>query len=60
MHRLDQSPSVEPDTPATTALELMSREHVNELPVVEHGHFEGIVVQSNILRRLQLQQALKA
>jgi Zn-dependent protease/predicted transcriptional regulator len=60
VHRLDQSPSVEPDTPATTALELMSREHVNELPVVEHGHFEGIVVQSNILRRLQLQQALKA
>jgi Zn-dependent protease len=57
---LDETPVVDPDTPATTALEVMSREHVSQLPVVDHGHIEGVVAQSNILRRLQLEPALKA
>jgi predicted transcriptional regulator len=57
---LEDSPVVEPDTPVTAALEVMNREHVSELPVVERGHFEGILAQANILRRLQLQNALRA
>jgi Zn-dependent protease/predicted transcriptional regulator len=57
---LNETPAVDLDTPATTALEVMNREHVTQLPVVDHGHLEGVVAQSNILRRLQLEPALKA
>lgn len=57
---IDETPMVELDTPATTALEVMSREHVSQLPVVDHGHIEGVVAQSHILRRLQFEPALKA
>jgi len=57
---LDETTAVEPDTPVTAALEVMSREHVTQLPVMDHGHLEGVLAQSHILRRLELQAALRA
>jgi len=56
---IDADHSVTPEMPASAALELMNRRHVTELPVLDHGHLEGVVAQMHILRRLRLQAALR-
>lgn len=54
MRPLSQVRSVPPDTPAVKALELMSRERVNELAVVSNGNLEGIFSRAQVLKFLQI------
>jgi len=49
---------VTPDTPAVQALELMTREDINQLPVVSHGHLEGVFSRGQVLRFLQTHSEL--
>jgi CBS domain-containing protein len=51
---------VSPDTPASEALEVMSREDVNHLPVVATGHVEGVVSRNEIVNLLQTRRTLRA
>lgn len=53
MRHLDQVRSVTPDTPAIQALEIMTREDINQLPVLSHGHLEGVFSRGHVLRFLQ-------
>ena len=54
MRPLDKMPKVPPDMPVMQALEMMAREHVNELAVVSSGKLEGIFSRKQIARFLQL------
>ncbi|HKN34132.1 MAG TPA: site-2 protease family protein [Terriglobales bacterium] len=49
---------VTPDTPALQALELMTREDINQLPVVSNGHLEGVFSRGQVLRFLQTHSEL--
>jgi Zn-dependent protease/CBS domain-containing protein len=60
MRPIDQLRTIAPDAPITTALEVMGREDVNQLPVTSNGHLEGIVSRGNILRLLQNRTELQA
>ena len=53
MRHLDQVRSVTPDTPAIQALEIMTREDINQLPVLSNGHLEGVFSRGHVLRFLQ-------
>jgi predicted transcriptional regulator len=53
MRPLKNLHTVGPGTAVTKALELMGREDLNQLPVVRHGHLEGMISRSHILRLLQ-------
>jgi CBS domain-containing protein len=50
--------TVSPETPAIEAVETMSREDINQLPVVSNGHIEGIFSRTHVLRLLQLHAEL--
>jgi Zn-dependent protease/CBS domain-containing protein len=58
MRPLSQLRTVSPDTPALDALELMTREDINQLPVVSDGHIDGIFSRAQVLRYLQLHSEL--
>ena len=45
--------SVAPNAPLQSALEAMSREDVNQLPVVSNGHLEGVLSRAEIISYLQ-------
>jgi Zn-dependent protease/CBS domain-containing protein len=53
MRPLDQLRTVTPDAPLAAAIEMMTREDLNQLPVVSDGRVEGILSRSKILRLLQ-------
>ena len=53
MRHLDQVRSVTPDTSAIQALEIMTREEINQLPVLSNGHLEGVFSRGHVLRFLQ-------
>jgi Zn-dependent protease/CBS domain-containing protein len=55
MRHLDQVRSVTPDTSAIQALEIMTREDINQLPVLSNGHLDGIFSRGHVLRFLQTQ-----
>jgi len=57
MRPLDKMPIVPPDMPVMQALDLMGREHVNELAVVSNGKLEGIFSRNQIARFLQINSA---
>jgi CBS domain-containing protein len=44
MQRLDQLRAIKPDTPVSESIEIMDRQDVNELPVVDNGRIEGSLV----------------
>ena len=46
--------AVPPDMPAVKALELMSRENVNQLPVIANGKLEGIFSRRQLFRFVQV------
>ena len=52
MRPVDAIHSLSPDVPALKALEMMAREDVNQLPVVEDGRLEGIVSRGNLLQMI--------
>jgi CBS domain-containing protein len=60
MRPLKDLRTVAPRTPVTKALEMMSREDLNQLPVVRNGHLEGLISRSHILRLLQTRAELRA
>jgi Zn-dependent protease/predicted transcriptional regulator len=60
MRAIDAIRSVKPDTPVLKAIEVMARENVNQLPVIENQHIEGMVSRANILHVLQSRSELKA
>ncbi len=53
MRPLGQLHTVAPDTPAIQALELMSREDINQLPVISDGRLGGVFSRSHVLRFLR-------
>jgi CBS domain-containing protein len=53
MRPLAQLQTVTAETPALQALEIMSRNDINQLPVVSNGRVEGVLSRSHILRYLQ-------
>ncbi len=59
MRPLDRLPAVAPETPVTTALEIMDRENVNELPVASNGRIEGMLTRGGVMRLLQTRAALE-
>ncbi|PYS89831.1 MAG: hypothetical protein DMF64_16640 [Acidobacteria bacterium] len=58
MRPLDKLRTVKPSTPVAKVLELMGREDVNQLPVLQDGHLTGIISRSHILRLLQTRAEL--
>lgn len=54
MRPLNQLRSVSPEMPALKALELMSRENLNQLGVISNGELLGIFSRAQVLRFLQL------
>jgi Zn-dependent protease/predicted transcriptional regulator len=53
MRPLKDLRSVTPDTPLQSALEVMSRYDLNQLPVVSDHHLEGILSRADVLGYLQ-------
>jgi Zn-dependent protease len=52
--------TISPETPALDALNTMASEDVNQLPVVDHGKFIGVLNRSNVLGVLQNRIHLRA
>ncbi len=60
MRPLAQLQTIKADTPAIQALEIMSRNDINQLPVVSNGHVEGVLSRSHVLRYLQTHAELQS
>lgn len=58
MRPLSELRTVQPETAALQALEMMSREDINQLPVISDGKLEGIFSRAHVLRFLQMQADL--
>jgi Zn-dependent protease/predicted transcriptional regulator len=60
MRPIDQVRTVEAGTPLKAALEIMSRENLNQLPVVKDHHVEGVLTRARLLsflhNRFELQR----
>ncbi len=53
MRPIEEVRSVEPGTTLASALQLMSRNDLNQLPVVSHGHLEGVLSRAQVVSYLQ-------
>jgi Zn-dependent protease/CBS domain-containing protein len=60
MKPMDRLHSVGPETPALEALEVMTREDLNQLPVVSSKGVEGMLSRSNILEALRSRRELES
>jgi Zn-dependent protease/predicted transcriptional regulator len=49
MRSVDELRTVRPETPVIQALEVMSREDINQLPVISNGQLRGIFSRGNIM-----------
>ena len=49
MRPISEIRTVQPGTPLKAALEIMSRENLNQLPVVKDDHVEGVLTRSRLL-----------
>lgn len=58
MRPLDQTRTVEPSTPITQALELMTGQDLNQLPVLSNGMLAGLISRGHILQLLQTRSEL--
>jgi Zn-dependent protease/predicted transcriptional regulator len=58
MRPLESLRTVGPERPVAEALEMMGREDVNQIPVVQQGRLAGIVSRAHILRVLQTRAEL--
>ena len=52
--------SIAPEASLKSALELMSRDDLNQLPVVSNGHLEGVLSRAQIIGYLQTRAELRA
>lgn len=60
MRPLDQIHTISPEMEVIEVLERMTREDVNQLPVVQDGKLEGVISRGHILRLLQTRAELQA
>jgi Zn-dependent protease/predicted transcriptional regulator len=51
--------AVPPDTPLASALEVMARENVNQLPVMSNSHLEGVLSRAEVVNYLQTRAELE-
>jgi Zn-dependent protease/predicted transcriptional regulator len=58
MRSLDSMQTVGPERPVAEALEVMGREDVNQIPVVQQGNLAGMISRGHILRVLQTRAEL--
>jgi Zn-dependent protease len=58
MRPLDKLRIISPDTPVKQALEIMGREDLNQLPVVENNEMQGVLTRAHILQLLQTRAEL--
>ena len=58
MVSVDQVRTIAPDRSLEDALELMSRENLNQLPVVQNGNLQGILSRADIVNCLQTRAEL--
>jgi CBS domain-containing protein len=58
MRSLESLRTVGPERPVAEALEMMGREDVNQIPVVQNGNLAGIISRGHILRVLQTRAEL--
>lgn len=58
MRPLDQTRTVEPSTSVTEALEVMTGQDLNQLPVVSNGKLAGLISRGHILQLLQTRAEL--
>lgn len=59
MRPLGQLQTIDLDTPIQKALEIMGREDLNQLPVVENNEVRGILTRGDILQLLQTRAELR-
>ena len=55
---LDKVHTIGPEIPVTEALERMSREDVNQLPVVRNGQLQGVISRGHIVQMLKTRNEL--
>ncbi len=60
MRPLEEMRSVSPAGSLFSALELMIRDDLNQLPVVSNGHLEGVLSRAQVLNYLQTHAELQA
>lgn len=58
MRPLDDMKTVTPDKPVEESLEIMTREDLNQLPVLSNGAFHGLVSRANVLEVLRTRSEL--
>jgi CBS domain-containing protein len=58
MRSLESVRTVRPEGPVAEALEVMGREDVNQVPVVQKGNLAGIISRGHIMRVLQTRAEL--
>lgn len=56
---LEDMRSASPNRPLLSALELMNREDLNQLPVISNGHLEGVLSRAQVLSYLQTRAELR-
>jgi Zn-dependent protease/predicted transcriptional regulator len=59
MRPLEEMRSISPADTLASALELMSKNDLNQLPVVSNGHLEGVLSRAHVLRYLQTRAELQ-
>ncbi len=60
MRPLEEMRSISPGATLESALELMGRDDLNQLPVISNGHLEGVLSRANVLSYLQTRAELGA
>jgi Zn-dependent protease/predicted transcriptional regulator len=60
MRPLDQLHTIRPEASAAEVLETMTRDDLNQLPVIRDGHLEGMISRTHILQVLQTRAELHA
>jgi CBS domain-containing protein len=59
MTSVDRLHSVSPDEDLRQVLQLMARQDINQVPVVEDGRLLGLISRSDILRLIQTRRELQ-
>ncbi len=59
MRPLQGLQAVRPDAPLGSALQVMARENVNQLPVMSNSHLEGVLSRAEVLNYLQTRAELE-
>jgi CBS domain-containing protein len=53
MRPIGQLQTVKPSTPVSDVLMVMSKEDINQMPVMTNGHLEGVISRAHILQVVQ-------